>query len=99
MRRLTCLLIAGVFSLGLAADDNKDGKMTGCLTKSAAGEYVLTNEAGEKVTVTGASDLEKHSANHTVTLHGSQKKDGDKTTFHAVRVEHVASSCTAPPAK
>ena len=100
MLKLTALLIPAMFSLLVAADDkDANAKMTGCLTKDAGGEYVLANETGEKVTVKSASDLEKHSANHKVTLHGTQKTQDGKTVFEASRIEHVANSCVATPAK
>ena len=50
--------------------------MTGCLSKDASGNFVLADEAtGAKTVVTGVSSLEKHSANHKVTLTGTQKMD------------------------
>jgi hypothetical protein len=87
-----------MFTFLMAADD-KGAKMTGCLTKDASGEYVLASDTGERVTVKGASDLEKHSANHKVTLHGSQKTENGKVVFQADQVTHVANSCVAAPAK
>lgn len=99
MRTLTLLLFSGVLALS-AADDKKEGKMTGCLTKDAAGAYTLQSEDGKKVAVMGSADLEKHSANHKVTLHGSEKNQDGKTMFHVDQVEHVSASCSAaPPAK
>jgi exonuclease VII large subunit len=98
MRKLTFFFIPMMCSLLMAADD-KGAKMTGCLTKDASGEYVLANEAGERVIVKGASDLEKHSANHKVTLHGAQKTEDGKVIFQAEHVQHVANSCVATPAK
>ena len=98
MRKLTLFFVPAMFTFLMAADD-KDAKMTGCLTKDASGEYVLANDAGERVIVKGASDLEKHSANHKVTLHGTQKTENGKIIFEAEHVTHVANSCVAAPPK
>ena len=98
MRTLTFLLVPALFTALTAADDKKT--MTGCLTKDSAGGYELAADNGEKVMVMGGADLEKHSANHKVTLHGSQKTMDGKTVFQVEKVEHVASSCaSAPPNK
>ncbi len=95
MRTLTLLIFSGVLALS-AADGKKDGSMTGCLTKDEAGSYMLQSEDGKKVAVMGSADLEKHSANHKVKLHGSEKTHDGKTMFHVERVEHVSASCPAP---
>jgi hypothetical protein len=87
-----------MFTALMAADDKKTTTMSGCLTKDADGGYELTADAGQKVKVTGPADLEKHSA-HKVVLHGSEKTLDGKTTFQAERVEHVAASCVAAPAR
>ena len=68
--------------------------MTGCLSKDATGSYVLTDEnTGAKTTVTGVSDLEKHSANHKVTLTGSSRENGGQQVFEATKLHHVSDTC------
>jgi hypothetical protein len=75
--------------------------MTGCLSKGdMAGEYVLTDEkTGKKTPVTGPADLEKHSANHKVTLIGSRLTEGGKTVFKATAIKHISETCTAATAR
>jgi hypothetical protein len=102
------LLLSGL-SVGVFAQDDQDSKnqrdrmsststMTGCLSKDASGAYTLTDETtGVKTTVTGPSDLEKHSANHKVTLTGAAKTGADGTTvFQATKLKHVSDTCKAP---
>lgn len=79
--------------------DKSKAVMTGCLTKGSAGEYTLTDETGKKVTVMGSADLEKHSANHRVSLHGSQKMENGQSTFQVEKVEHLANTCSASPTR
>jgi hypothetical protein len=70
--------------------------MTGCLSKDASGGYTLADEkTGAKTMVTGPSDLEKHSANHKVTLTGTSKMDSGKTVFNVTKIQHVAAECKA----
>jgi hypothetical protein len=89
----------GAARRGRSGNDSAGAKMTGCLTKAASGEYVLANEAGEKVKVKGSPGLEKHSANHKVTLFGAEKTEGGKLFFQVERIEHLANTCIAAPAK
>jgi hypothetical protein len=65
--------------------------MTGCLNKGEMeNHYAFTDmKTGKKMTVTGPANLEKHSANHTVKLTGSQTAK----VFNATKVEHVAATC------
>jgi hypothetical protein len=72
--------------------------MTGCLTKDASGNYMLTDEAtGTKTMVTGVSDLEKHSGNHKVTLTGTSGTDASgKQIFQATKLHHVSNTCKTP---
>ncbi|HJZ95759.1 MAG TPA: hypothetical protein VKE70_04590 [Candidatus Solibacter sp.] len=70
--------------------------ITGCLSKDASGSYVLTDEnSGAKTTVTGVSDLEKHAANHKVTLTGMSKESGGQQVFEATKLRHVSDTCKA----
>jgi len=88
-----------------AADQKGDQKsagtptsITGCLSKDASGGYVLTDEnSGAKIMVTGGvSDLEKHSANHKVTLTGTASADSSgQQVFQATKLQHVSDSCKA----
>lgn len=94
MRLIKFLPILALSGFLMAADDK--AKMTGCLTKNTSGEFTLTDTTGKKVTVMGPADLEKHAANHKVTLHGTEKTTDGKTVFHADRIEHVSNSCEAP---
>jgi len=72
--------------------------MTGCLNKGTGGNYTLTDEkTGVKTTVSGTSDLEKHSSNHKVTLTGMTKTDaGGNQVFEVSSIQHVSASCKAP---
>ena len=103
------LLLSGL-SAGMYAQDDQDKKgqgerdrmsassLTGCLTKDAAGAYTLTDETtGVKTTVSGAADLEKHSANHKVTLTGAAKTGADgRPVFEVSKIKHVSDTCKAP---
>src|SRR5687768_5744117 len=67
--------------------------ITGCLAKAdTAGQYTITDKSGSKTTVTASSgvELDKHAANHTVTLTGSRDSGGN---FSATKVEHVSATC------
>jgi hypothetical protein len=83
---------------GQGADrQQNETSMTGCLTKDSAGGYTLADEkTGTKTMVTGTADLEKHSANHKVTLTGTTKTDGGKSTFTVTKIQHIAAECKAP---
>jgi len=111
LRRYGLLIAAGMLlsalSTSLYAQDADAGKqrekaaattMTGCLTKDASGNFVLTDEAtGTKTMVAGVSSLEKHSANHKVTLTGASKMDANgKPVFEATKLQHVSDSCKSP---
>jgi hypothetical protein len=111
LRRYGLLVAAGMLlsalSTGLFAQDADSGKqhdkaaattMTGCLSKDASGNFVLTDETtGTKTVVTGVSSLEKHSANHKVTLTGASKMDASgKPVFEATKLQHVATTCKSP---
>jgi hypothetical protein len=96
MRKLVFLLtLTGLTAFIAVADDKtqSDKHATGCLVKKADGSFELTENMGAKMTVTGAADLEKHSANHTVTVHGKRKMVDGKAVFEAERVEHVSDKC------
>ena len=75
-----------------------DTAITGCLTKDASGAYTLTDEkTGVKTAITGPADLEKHSANHRVTLTGAAKIDASgKPVFEVSKIQHISTSCKAP---
>jgi len=93
------ILTLAMSTFMMAADDakpEKETKVTGCLTKASGGEYTLTDESGKKLTVMGSADLEKHSANHKVTLHGTTTTEAGKSVFRVDRIEHIADSCAAP---
>lgn len=71
-----------------------DSTLSGCLAKGTeTGQYVLTDKAGTKTSVTAAAgvELEKHAANHTVRLIGSKGTDG---SFAVSKVEHVSATCS-----
>ena len=71
----------------------QEATITGCLAKgTTAGQFILTDNAGTKTTVTGSTgvDLDKHAANHTVKLTGSRGAEGN---FTATKVEHVSATC------
>lgn len=102
----TGLLLSGV-ATSLFAQDPADKSerdraknettMTGCLSKDTSGAFTLTDEkTGVKTTVTGPTDLEKHSANHKVTLTGTAKPDATgKSTFEVSKIQHVSPTCKA----
>jgi len=110
---LTRMLVLGLLVSGLCASrmfaQDQSGKsqrdrmknettITGCLNKDSSGSYTLTDEkTGVKTTVTGPSDLEKHSANHRVTLTGAEKTEtGGKAVFEVSKIQHLSTSCKAP---
>jgi hypothetical protein len=67
--------------------------ITGCLAKGGTtGQYTITEKGGTKTTVAASAgvELDKHAANHTVTLTGSRDSGG---TFTATKVEHVSATC------
>jgi hypothetical protein len=112
LKRATLLLSATVLIAGFsssvfaqAKDDNQQADrqknettITGCLTKDASGGYTLADEkTGTKSTVTGPADLEKHSANHKVTLTGTAKTDASgKSVFEVTKIQHIAAECKTP---
>ena len=109
LQRLTRLLAAGLLLSGLSvclfaqdppAQDRpaKATTITGCLNKDASGAYVLTDEnTGTKTPITGTADLEKHSANHRVTLTGTTKTDpAGNPVFEVSKIQHMATTCKAP---
>jgi hypothetical protein len=76
--------------------------LTGCLNPAPAdqkGQFVLTvkegEQKGQKVTVMGSADLEKHSKNHTVKLTGTMAKEGGKDILKVSKIEHVDAACQA----
>src|SRR5437762_1640782 len=98
------LMISGLFAGRMFAQDSNrrdrvkdETTMTGCLSKGSAGNYTLTDDkTGVKTTVTGPSDLEKHSANHKVTLTGTAKTDASGApVFEVSKIHHVSASCKA----
>jgi len=112
LQRLTHFLAAGLLLSGLSAtmfaqkapeDQNQRDRMTnqttitGCLNKDASGTYTLTDEkTGEKTIVAGTPDLEKHSANHRVTLTGTTSTDPNgKSIFEVSKIKHMSASCKA----
>jgi len=77
-----------------APGEGQEMTMTGCLTKAAdvPQHYSFVDQkSGKKWTVTGPADLEKHSANHTVTLTGAETAK----VFKVTKVQHVAATCEA----
>jgi hypothetical protein len=109
-RLLAAALLLSGLSVSIYAQEKQDqGKrdrtknemttMTGCLAKDATGGYVLTDEAtGVKTAVIGPTDLEKHSANHKVTLTGAAKAGaaGGQPVFEVSKIQHVSPTCKAP---
>jgi hypothetical protein len=111
LKRATQLLSAAVLIAGLsssvfaqAKDNNQDADrqknestITGCLTKDASGYTLADEKTGTKMTVTGPEDLEKHSANHKVSLTGMAKTDNSgKSVFEVTNIRHIAADCKAP---
>jgi hypothetical protein len=106
--RVWCLasiavLLAGVLLAQEPAKEPSTAKsqpettLTGCLNKgSSPGQYVLTDQkTGDATPVTGTSDLEQHSANHTVKLTGSRTTEGGRPVFTATKLEHISATCSA----
>ena len=90
------------FVFAQAKDDRdrlkNETSVTGCLNKDSAGNYAITDEkTGAKTTVTGPSDLDKHAANHKVTLTGTTKTDASgKSAFEVTKIQHISPTCKAP---
>src|SRR5579871_3462596 len=74
----------------------KEVTLKGCLNKAdTSGEYTLTDEnTGSTTTVTGPSELEKHSANHRVELTGTESTVNGKPTLQVSKIHHLSTSCT-----
>jgi len=105
-RQCTLLIAAGLllsaFSTSLLAqadsgqaDRKTESSMTGCLSKDSAGAYTLTDSTGNKIAVSGTTpDLEKHAANHTVTLTGKMTTDANgKPAMEVSKLKHVSDTC------
>ena len=90
---MSCVLFAQGQDKGSAK--GQEMTMTGCLNKGTDGvaqHYSFTDQkSGKQFTVTGPAELEKHSANHTVTLTGAETAK----VFTATKVQHVAATCDA----
>ena len=111
-RQCTVLIAAGLllsaFSTKLLAQASDSGQAdrsakaeastTGCLTKDSNGAYMLTDSTGNKIAVTGTTpDLEKHAANHTVTLTGKMTTDANgKPAMEVSKLKHVSDTCKPP---
>lgn len=98
---LASILFAGIASAQEPGSRNrsagKETSVTGCLTKSSDGSYVLTDEkTGKQITVTGSADLEKHSANHKVRLTGTESSNSSNgpMTMEVTRIQHISPSCS-----
>jgi hypothetical protein len=102
------LLAAGLSSLFAQAEpqaqpgqkgadrQQNESTMTGCLTKGADGYTLADEKTGTKIAVTGPAELEKHSANHKVTLTGTKSDTGGKSTLTVTKIQHIAAECKAP---
>ena len=98
------VLFAGILLAQEPAKDSSNTKsqqettLTGCLNKGPGqAQYVLTDQnTGNKTPVIGTSDLEQHSANHTVKLSGARTTDNGRPVFTATKVEHISATCAAP---
>ena|SRR5688572_12646434 len=79
------------------AKKSKEMTLTGCLNKGEQTNHYsfVDQKNGNKMTVTGSADLEKHSSNHTVTITGSRTGQ----VFNVTKVEHVSATCEAKPTK
>jgi ABC-type sugar transport system substrate-binding protein len=99
---LATATLAAFFALSVpsfAQEQNERDRMkqnqttvTGCLSKGDSGDWVITEQNGNKMTVMGKTDFTKH-ANHTVKLTGTPSEDGK--TFNATNIESVSDSCQA----
>jgi hypothetical protein len=106
LRNVSTLLVASALLAAYSVNafaQNKDDKqrettLTGCLNKAGSDMYMLADETtGAKTTVIGPSDLEKHSANHKVTLTGTMKTDSSgKPVFEVSKIQHISTSCKGP---
>ena len=87
------------FALPATAEEHEKGSkakqmtLTGCLNKGEMdNHYAFTDiTTGKKMTVTGVAGLQKHAANHTVKITGSQSAK----VFNVTKVEHVSPTCEA----
>ena len=100
--RMLCGVIGALLFSGTAglaqeqkapkADEGKQMTMTGCLNKGAevAQHFIFVDlKSGRKWTVTGAADMEKHAANHTVRITGTPTSK----VFNVTKLEHVSGTC------
>jgi len=95
------LLLAGTLLAQEPAKDSstksqQETTLTCCLNKGPGqSQYVLTDQkTGDATPVTGTSDLEQHSANHTVKLTGNRTTEGGRAMFTATKVEHISATCS-----
>jgi hypothetical protein len=70
------------------AERAKETTLTGCLSQSGS-TFMLKTKDQKQITVTGPSDMAKHSG-HTVELTG---KMTGADTFEANQLKHVSASC------
>jgi hypothetical protein len=79
------------------AKKSKTMTLTGCLNKGEReNHYSFTDKKdGTAMNVTGAADLAKHAANHTVKITGYRTGE----VFNVTKVEHVSPTCDATATK
>jgi hypothetical protein len=103
IKMLLSAIIGGMLLLGTSlaqeqkspkAGEGKQMTMTGCLNKGAdvPQHFVFVDQkSGRKWIVTGQGNLEKHAANHTVTITGTPTAK----VFNVTKLEHVSETCDA----
>lgn len=68
-------------------------KLVGCLEEGdEEGYYVLVDEDGEEVDVTGLEELAKH-LGHKVELTGSWETEYESKVFEATEIKHLSTDC------
>ena len=92
---IVAVLTAILLPLTLIGQEKKDAgsvSVTGCFNKGAdADHYMLKDEKGKEVIVTGdAGMLGRHANNHRVTITGTMTKEKDKDVLKATNLQMLA---------
>ena len=92
---IVAVLTAILLPLTLFGQEKKDAgsvSVTGCFNKGAdADHYMLKDEKGKEVIVTGdAGMLGRHANNHRVTITGTMTKEKDKDVLKATNLQMLA---------
>ncbi len=98
MSVLTILLLGGLMTGLFAQEGSHSGhqeevSIVGCLDEGGdEGYFVLTDEDGEEIDVTGSAELGKH-LGHKVRLTGTWVEEDEYEIFKVAKIEHISADC------